>query len=184
MTCIVDLRQFQIYSHSYFNFCKLDIHNQIILLSGTVGNFINKLPLFVVVPYFPFNLLALKRATNCLRTNLRLASRPNHWSSINNCPIDVCRKLQMLFCFRGCQRGYTVTKPELILGHIPLRKKKIIKFKNNHLGVCTLPMYQYIVFYCILIAPSPKFILDSSECNFICLSAEHISYLVSNQDNR
>jgi len=45
-------------------------------------------------------------------------------------------------------------------------------------------MNQYIVLYCILISLSPKFILDSSERNDICLSAEPISYLVANQDHR
>jgi hypothetical protein len=45
-------------------------------------------------------------------------------------------------------------------------------------------MYQYIVLYCIPIALSPKFILDSTESNFVSLSAEHLSYLVSNQDHR
>ena len=37
-------------------------------------------------------------------------------------------------------------------------------------------MYQYIVLYCILKTRSPKFILDYSESNFACLSAQHISY--------
>jgi hypothetical protein len=33
-------------------------------------------------------------------------------------------------------------------------------------------------------AESPKFVIYSSECNFVCLSAEHISDLGSNQDHR
>ena len=80
-----------------------------ISVSGTTTNFIKEKYLVVIVPVFPFALLTRVSAKNCLRTNLGLASRPHPWSSINSCPIDVCRKLQTMFLFTGGQCGDTVT---------------------------------------------------------------------------
>ena len=94
---------------------------------------------------------------NCLRTPCGLASRPHPWSSINRCPIDVCRKLQRMFLFREGQSGESFRSclwlqelREAIrsqtlagAGRIPPHDKHSHKIYIN-LGVGTLQMYQYI----------------------------------------
>jgi len=58
---------------------------------------------------YPFNLLATISPKSCLRAQLGIASRPHPWSNINNSPIDVCRKLQRIFCLKAVRSGDRVT---------------------------------------------------------------------------
>jgi hypothetical protein len=81
--------------------------------------------------------------------------------------------------YRGSKRRY-IHKPYLRAGPIPLRDKHSHKRFNN-LKVRTLSMYQHTV---ILTARSTEFVLCFAQCNFVCLSAEHISVLVSSKYRR
>ena len=78
---------------------------KVLFLSDNGRNLINKVHLFVIVPYFPFKLLALMPATNCLQINIWLTSRPHPWSSINSSPLDVWKTLRSMFLFIGVQSG-------------------------------------------------------------------------------
>ena len=100
-----------------------------------------KLHLFVIVPYFPFNLLARVSAKNCLQAQLGLAWRPHPWSSINSCPIDVCRKLQrMFFSLQGVRAA--IRSQHLVKSRPnPSGDKHCHKLINN-LEVRILPIYQ------------------------------------------
>jgi hypothetical protein len=112
-----------------------------------------------------------------------LASRPHAWSSINNSPIDVWRKLQRMFLFTGV-RAAIQAQPLAKNRPNPSAWQTLSQTDTNNLAVRTRTnVHIYCTQTPIFITRSPKFILNSTECNFACLSAEHISDLASNQDN-
>jgi hypothetical protein len=114
-------------------------------VSGIVRNFINNVHLFVIVPYFPFNLLARVSAKNCLRIHFGLSSRPHLWTIIKQLS-DWCmpKASENVSVYRVSERR-CCPNSSLRVGRIPSHDKHCHKIYNNNLGVCTLPMNQYSV---------------------------------------
>jgi len=94
---------------------------------------------------------------------------------------DWCSPKENVFVYRGSGRRYG-HNPYLRVGGIPPHDKQHHRINSKILEFCTLPMNQNVVQTGILIAWSPKCLLNSSGCNFAFLSSEHISDFVSNQD--
>jgi len=88
-----------------------------------------------------------------------LASRPQPWSSLNSCPIYMCRKLQTMFLFRGGQSG---ERSQLLV-----KSRQSLCVTNTVINfTTTTTILKYAPSQCtvqyqpgILFARSPKFLL-------------------------
>jgi len=128
------------------------------------------------------NLLARVSAKNCLRT-------PAWASFAATCLIK--HKQLSDWCMAKAPENVFFTGVRAAIQAQPLAKNRpnpsawqtLSQTDTNNLAVYTRTN---VHIYCkqtpIFITRSPKFILNSTECNFACLSAEYISDLASNQD--
>jgi len=95
---IIEVRRLQVYYHSYWIHLSSSIQTKS-FVSVTARKFYYR-------PSLSFQ-LALSSISQeyRLRTQLGLVSRPHPWSSINSCPIDVCRKIHRMLLCTGGQSG-------------------------------------------------------------------------------
>ena len=100
-------------------------------MSSIARNFINKIYIFVIVPVFPFPLLARLSAKNCLGTHLEASFTATSLIKHNSCLIDVCRKLQRVFFIYSASERWYGHNPKVRAGSIPPWEKQAINFTTT-----------------------------------------------------
>lgn len=142
--------------------------------------------IFIKISVYHRNLsFQLARTSLCQESSLKPA-----WASSTNTSLmkhkqlsDWCMpKLQRLILFTGGSDWRYGHNPWLRIGQIPPQDEHFQELNNSEDS--TLQCTNILHKPGILIAWRPKFILNSSECNFACLSVENISNLVLNHNHQ